>query len=57
MSKHHYRKQKIAVLGLGRFGSTLARDLQAMGHEVIGIDHVTNTIKFDSVELFHIAVA
>ena len=57
MSKHHYRKQKIAVLGLGRFGSTLARDLQAMGHEVIGIDHDTNTIKSLSSELFHIAEA
>ncbi|HIE85094.1 MAG TPA: TrkA family potassium uptake protein [Dehalococcoidia bacterium] len=57
MSKHHYRKQKIAVLGLGRFGSTLARDLQAMGHEVIGIDHNSNTIKSLSAELFHIAEA
>ncbi len=28
----------VAVIGLGRFGSALALELQALGHEVLGID-------------------
>jgi trk system potassium uptake protein TrkA len=37
-----FRKNKdmeIAVIGLGRFGGSLARRLQALGHQVLGIDN------------------
>ena len=43
--KQNHRKQKIAVLGLGRYGSVLANELQEMGHEVIGIDHDSQVVK------------
>lgn len=32
------KKQQFVVLGLGRFGSAVARTLQQLGHEVLGID-------------------
>jgi trk system potassium uptake protein len=32
------RKRQFAVIGLGRFGSAMARTLAELGHEVIGID-------------------
>lgn len=31
-------KKQIAVIGLGRFGSSLIKELNAMGHEVLAID-------------------
>jgi trk system potassium uptake protein TrkA len=31
-------KRQIAVIGLGRFGSSLLRELTELGHEVLGID-------------------
>lgn len=31
-------KKQIAVIGLGRFGSSLVKELSAMGHEVLAID-------------------
>ena len=30
--------QTVMVIGLGRFGSALARELMAIGHEVLGVD-------------------
>ena len=30
--------KQIAVLGLGRFGRSLAKSLEDMGHEVLGVD-------------------
>lgn len=32
------RKKQFAVIGLGRFGETVALELMRMGHEVLGID-------------------
>lgn len=32
------RKKQFAVIGLGRFGSSLIKELVAMGHEVLAID-------------------
>ena len=55
--KQNHRKQKIAVLGLGRYGSVLANELQEMGHEVIGIDHDSQVVKELSSELIHVAEA
>lgn len=30
--------QSVVVIGMGRFGSSLARELMRNGHEVLGID-------------------
>lgn len=32
------KKQKYAVIGMGRFGSSVAKTLHSMGHEVLAID-------------------
>lgn len=31
-------RRNFAVIGLGRFGSAMARSLAELGHDVIGID-------------------
>ena len=31
-------EKEFAVIGLGRFGGSLARRLEAMGHTVLGVD-------------------
>lgn len=31
-------KQQILVVGLGRFGASIARSLSALGQEVMGLD-------------------
>ncbi len=52
---------KYIIIGLGNFGSTLAMELTAMGHEVIAIDsnlakvdayknHITHTICLDATD-------
>lgn len=33
--------QEFAVIGLGRFGASLARQLEVMGHTVLGVDSAT----------------
>jgi trk system potassium uptake protein TrkA len=38
LQPHVEHKGEIVVIGLGRFGSTLATELVDMGHEVLGID-------------------
>ena len=45
---HSFRKNKdmeIAVIGLGRFGGSLARRLQNLGHQVLGIDNDPHLVK------------
>lgn len=32
------KRKTIGIIGLGRFGGTLAKQVAAMGHEVVGID-------------------
>ena len=47
------KDMEIAVIGLGRFGSSLARRLQALGHQVLGIDNdprLVNEIADDITE-------
>lgn len=41
---------KILIIGLGIYGSNLARDLTAMGHEVIGVD--SDTLSVEQVKDF-----
>lgn len=49
-------KKQIAVLGLGRFGSSVARTLQSLGHEVLGIDGSQDLVDMLSGELTHTVV-
>lgn len=46
-------KKQIAVLGLGRFGSSVARTLQSLGHEVLGIDANPDLVEMLHHELTH----
>lgn len=52
-------KEQVLVVGLGRFGSALARELNTLGHEVLAVDadeatineiapHVTHAIQLDA---------
>ena len=34
-----------AVIGLGRYGSALARQLEALGHTVLGVDSDANRVR------------
>ncbi len=36
-------KRQFAVIGLGRFGSSVARALSAMGHEVLAVAQTRRT--------------
>jgi len=46
-------KKQIAVLGLGRFGSSVARTLTSLGHEVLGIDGDADLVEMLSPDLTH----
>ena len=41
---HKTKKQEFAIIGLGRFGTTVARTLLARGHTVLGIDRSREAI-------------
>lgn len=45
------------VVGLGRFGSSVARTLTAIGHEVLGIDEDIDLVQKMSEELTHVVKA
>jgi trk system potassium uptake protein TrkA len=47
----------IAVLGLGRFGTSLALELESQGTEVLGIDGNAETVQRLSGELTHVVEA
>ncbi len=53
--------QQVIVLGLGRFGSAAARELERLGHEVLAVDmdaraveeisdHVTQAVRADATD-------
>ncbi len=55
-------KQQVLVVGLGRFGSSVARELHELGHEVMAIDrneravneiapHVTHALQLDASDV------
>jgi len=57
--KGEWMKQQVIVVGLGRFGSAAARELNALGHEVLAVDadetvvndiapHVTHAVQADA---------
>lgn len=55
--RHHRERGEIAVIGLGRFGSSLANTLVEMGHEVLGIDHDERLVAEHKEMLTHVVQA
>ncbi|WP_449602924.1 potassium channel family protein [Paenibacillus sp. Marseille-Q9583] len=51
------KAQQFVVIGLGRFGSSLALELMEMGYEVLGIDHQEERVEDMSDHLTHAVVA
>jgi trk system potassium uptake protein len=50
--KRHLHKS-VVVIGMGRFGSSLARELMKNGHEVLGIDTDEKLVQSMSLDLTH----
>lgn len=57
MAKNAATSNRIAVLGLGRFGSSLALELMRQEWEVIGIDSRRDVVQTYADQLTHAAVA
>ncbi|MRN56542.1 potassium channel family protein [Paenibacillus monticola] len=51
------KAQQFVVIGLGRFGSSLALELMEMGYEVLGIDHQEDRVEEMSDHLTHAVMA
>lgn len=51
------KAQQFVVIGLGRFGSSLALELMEMGYEVLGIDHHEERVDEMSDQLTHAVMA
>lgn len=51
------KAQQFVVIGLGRFGSSIALELMKMGYEVLGIDHQEERVEEMSEHLTHAVVA
>ena len=51
------RTEQFAVIGLGRFGSSLAKELIELGHEVLGIDKDEEVVDAIGRKLTHAVVA
>ena len=47
------KQQQVMVVGLGRFGSAVARELQALGHEVLGIDSDESNVNEIAPDVTH----
>lgn len=56
-SKRRRRTSRVVVIGLGRFGSSLACELARGGYEVLGIDADPRRVQAISEELTHAVVA
>ena len=50
-------KRQVAVLGLGRFGQAVARELTRLGHEVLALDSSEKIVQSLSDEVTHAAQA
>ncbi|MBT2291953.1 TrkA family potassium uptake protein [Paenibacillus albidus] len=51
------KPQQFVVIGLGRFGSSLALELMEMGYEVLGIDHIEERVEEMGEHLTHAVMA
>ncbi|MDP8911569.1 MAG: TrkA family potassium uptake protein [Actinomycetota bacterium] len=47
------KRQQVIVVGLGRFGSAVARELQALGHEVLGVDQDESNVNEIARDVTH----
>ena len=47
------KEKQFLVIGLGRFGSALAKELYEMGHEVLGVDEDEENVKLMDEYLTH----
>lgn len=56
-TKRSSKTSRVVVIGLGRFGSSLARELARGGYEVLGIDADPRRVQAMSDELTHVVVA
>jgi trk system potassium uptake protein len=54
--KEKSKEKEIAIIGLGRFGCSLARRLEALGHPVLGVDIDPRAAKDISDEIAETAV-
>jgi trk system potassium uptake protein TrkA len=53
--KHDVGHDPIVVIGLGRFGGTLAESLTRLGHEVLGLDEDMKIVQQYADRLTHVA--
>ena len=51
------RRRQVAVLGLGRFGSNVARELARIGHEVLAVDASEKAVQDVANDVTHAAEA
>jgi trk system potassium uptake protein TrkA len=51
------RRRQVAVLGLGRFGSNVARELARLGHEVLAVDASEKAVQDVANDVTHAAEA
>jgi trk system potassium uptake protein len=51
------RQGEFLVCGLGRFGGALARELMALGHDVLGVDADERTVQDHAPQLTHVVQA
>jgi trk system potassium uptake protein TrkA len=49
--------ENVAVIGLGRFGGTVAKSLVRLGHEVLGVDENPKIVQQWSEDLTHVVQA
>lgn len=45
--------EQVMVLGLGRFGSAVARELERLGHEVLAVDHAEGRVNEIAPDVTH----
>jgi trk system potassium uptake protein TrkA len=55
--KRSFHAANVAVIGLGRFGSSLALELVRGGHQVLGIDNDEKIVQALAGELTHVVTA
>ncbi len=51
------KHQQVLIVGLGRFGQSLAFDLAQLGAEVMGVDHREDAVEESADELTHAMIA
>ncbi|WP_277068875.1 NAD-binding protein, partial [Saccharomonospora viridis] len=54
--RHSQRVQRVVVIGLGRFGGSLATELTRLGCEVLGLDRDAKRVQHFADVLTHTAV-